>query len=353
MPLKIRYDHFYADLFAEINNLIESHINDTVIAVSQAIAPSITSLLIIYIAIWAWSMARGMIQEPITDGATRIIALAIIANLALNVGLYNTYISSWIWKTPEAMANIISTEQPGNGGMDFLDELFFRSSIYGDLLWTAAEMNKYGPFPNPLYAILSILMKFFGLLLTGYAAALIILAKFMLAVLLGIGPIFVTLLIFQSTRKFFESWLSQCLNYVFMVILIAALFALIGNIISSFVREAAMTAARTQNPNIESVFMAYGFIIIAFILLLQIAPVASALGGGVAISTLGAAGIAWSKISGALRRLTPTAMAERRRQIMRRHQINKDWSQYKKERRAKRIERVKRFFGRGNSVSQS
>lgn len=353
MSLEIRYGHFYEDVFAEINNLIGNYINDTVIVVSKAIAPTITSLLIIYIVIWGWSMARGMIQEPITDGITRIVTLAIIANLALNVGLYNTYISDWLWKTPEAMANIVSAKQPGKGGMYFLDELSFRLTVYGNILFDAAEKNKTGPFPHLLYLGLGILMRIFDALLTGYAAALIILAKFMLAVLLGIGPIFVALLIFQSTRRFFESWLAQCLNYVFVVILISALFALVGNITSSFVQQAASAAARTENPDINYVFTTYAFLAITFILLLQISPIASALGGGVAISTMGAAGIAWSKISGALRRLTPTAMAERRRQTMRRHQINKDWSQYKKERRAKRIERVKRFFGRGNSVSQS
>lgn len=353
MPPEIRHGHFYEDIFAAINNLIGTYINDTVIAVSKTIAPAATSLLIIYIVIWGWSMARGMIQEPITDAITRIVTLAIIVNLALNVGLYNTYISDWLWKTPEAMANIISTKQPGKGGMDFLDELLFRCSIYGKILLDAAEKNSTGPFPHLIYMCLGILMEILGALLTGYAAALIILAKFMLAVLLGIGPIFVILLIFQSTRRFFESWLSQCLNYVFMVILISALFALVGNIISSFIQQAASNAHRVEKPDIDYIFMTFGFIIVTFILLLQISPIASALGGGVAISTMGAAGIAWSKISGALRRLTPTAMAERRRQIMRRQQINKDWSQYKKERRAKRIERVKRFFGRGNSVSQS
>ena len=54
--------------------------------------------------------------------------------------------------------------------------------------------------------------------------------KVALAIVLGLGPIFIALLLFDATKKFFEAWLGQALNYMFVFALVASavniLFAL-------------------------------------------------------------------------------------------------------------------------------
>ncbi len=52
-------------------------------------------------------------------------------------------------------------------------------------------------------------------------------AKLCLGLLLGLGPIFIACALFDSTRRFFDGWLSQCANFIILQILIAAVQAVI------------------------------------------------------------------------------------------------------------------------------
>ena len=50
-------------------------------------------------------------------------------------------------------------------------------------------------------------------LLCVYVMFLIALSSVALAVLLALGPLFLALLLFDGTRRFFESWIAQLANY--------------------------------------------------------------------------------------------------------------------------------------------
>lgn len=358
---------FYGDFFTSVNSQLAGTISSTASAVIGAITPVATTLLMIYIALWAWSMARGMITEPITDGATRIVYLAIVIAIALSVGYYSGFLSDWLWNSPEAMANIIAPGNDPMSSMNFLDGMFATYNQYASKWVVAAEQNKIAVFPHPLYYLVAILIWIAAILFTGFAAALMVLAKIMLAILLGIGPIFVLSLIFQSTRKFFETWLGQCLNFVFMVILIAGLFAIVGDVITQAIADqvAGISAVVDNNPSVPipvinpatapSLIPAMGILAvtaICFIVLLQVPSVAAALGGGVAIGTMGAAGMAYHKIRGAAlggvrggrwgaRELSGRNRADRRFQALRRAETNRRWETYRRERQVTRTNTVK------------
>ena len=62
-----------------------SFIGSTSASVAGSIKPVATTLLMIYVMLWGWSMMRGVIEEPITDGVTRIVRLSIIVAIAISV----------------------------------------------------------------------------------------------------------------------------------------------------------------------------------------------------------------------------------------------------------------------------
>jgi type IV secretion system protein VirB6 len=127
-----------------------------------------------------------------------------------------------------------------------------------------------------------------------------------LAILLGVGPIFVLLLIFEGTKRFFEAWLGQALNYVFLVILTAGAIKLIMTIIVQYLNVAAGGAVAA--PTIEQAVPAIVLCLIAALVMMQLPSIASALGGGVAISTLGAAGWTYGKAAATMAAMRPTAL---------------------------------------------
>jgi type IV secretion system protein VirB6 len=263
-------------------------------------------MLMIYMMLWGWMMFRGMISEPITDGMTRIVRLAVIVGVALNLARYNTYVSTFLWQTPEAMANIVASGYgSSSNNVQYLDGVFAKLYDLGDAYWQKA--NSSGALVPDLGMIAIALLIWAGAAIaTAYAAFLLALSKMALAILLGIGPIFILLLIFEGTKRFFEAWLGQALNYVFLVILTAGAIKLIMTIITQYLNVAS--GVITAAPTIDQALPAIVLCLIAALVMMQIPSIASALGGGVAISTLGAAGWSYGKAMSTMAAMRPTSL---------------------------------------------
>jgi len=121
-------------------------------------------------------------------------------------------------------------------------------------------------------------------LLCVYTMFLIALSGIALAVLLALGPLFITLLLFDATRRFFEAWLAQLTNYALITILTVLVAALLLQVVESY---AAQTAARgTAIATVDALNMVLVAVLV-FLLLRQIMPIASGLAGGIALSSFG------------------------------------------------------------------
>jgi type IV secretion system protein VirB6 len=144
-----------------------------------------------------------------------------------------------------------------------------------------------------------------GILVTGYAAFLLALAKMALALILGIGPLFILFTIFEPTKRFFDSWIGLALNYVFLVLLTAASIKLVMTIIQTYLGSPE-TIAALADPSINQALPPIVFSIIATLVMIQLPQKASALGGGVAIGTLGAVNWAYGKAKGGVSSMRPT-----------------------------------------------
>lgn len=296
--------HFYEDSFSRLDTALTTYVGDTASDIIGSISGVAYSMLMIYMMLWGWSMLRGLISEPITDGVTRIIRLSVIVGIALNLGHYNTYVASFLWNTPDAMAGIVASGYSDSASnVQFLDQLMGRIYDLGDMYWQKA--NAAGSFlPDVGLLLVALFIWVAGVASTAYGAFLLVLSKMALAILLGVGPIFVLLTLFESTKRFFESWLGQALNYVFLVILTAAAIKLILSIIAIYLGVA--TPGVAADPTIDLALPCIVLCVIAGLIMMQLPSIASSLGGGVAISTLSAAGWTYGKAKGGLVGMRPT-----------------------------------------------
>ncbi|WP_196491517.1 type IV secretion system protein [Burkholderia diffusa] len=297
--------HFYEDTFNQLNNALSSYISDVASNIIGAITPVATTLLMIYVMLWGWSMMRGMIQEPIIDGASRLIRLSVICAIALSIGRYNGYIADFLWNTPDTLASYVASGySDSTSNVQFLDSLMSRCYDMGDAYWQKANASS-GILPDMGLLITAILIWAAGLIATAYGAFLLALSKMALAIILGIGPIFVLLLIFEGTKRFFESWMGQALNYVFLVVLTAGAIKLILTILDKYLNS-ANGAGVIADPSVSQALPAIAICIIGALVMMQLSSIASALGGGTAISTLGAAAWAYGKAKGGAVAMRPT-----------------------------------------------
>lgn len=294
---------FYSRMFTELSNALTSYVSNTAASVIGAITPVATTLVTIYVMLWGWSMMRGVISEPITDGVGRIVRLAVIVGVALQMGLYSGFFSDWLWNAPDALASYVGG---GNGTTNaaYLDGLMSKMYDFGDAYYQKAQANANAiGIPDLSMMAMAWAVWAVGVIATGYGAFLLALAKMGLAVALGVGPIFILLTIFEPTKRFFDAWIGQVVNYVFLVMLSAATIKLIMAILEKYLTDASGVVA---DPALDQALPAIVFSIIGALALMQMPAMASALGGGVALGTLGAVSWAYGKTRSGMAAMRPT-----------------------------------------------
>lgn len=287
---------FYADLIAKVDSICDEWVLTKAAAVIQAITPVSTSLLIIYIAFFGLAMMRGKVEEPIQDAAGRIAKIGIIVGMALSLGNYQHYVYSFLWNTPDQMARVLSgTTKLSQVGV--LDAMYDAGMSVGDKAWAKMGLSE-GFAGNLAYFFTALVAYASTLLLTGYDAVLMILAKIALSILLAIGPICIVLVLFQATQKFFESWLGLAMNFVFLSILAAAATSFCNSLTGNFLTD----LASVEGVNLRAVLQMLLLAVMSAVVLAQIPSLASSLGGGAALTTMGVVGAAGKKAAGQFKR---------------------------------------------------
>lgn len=291
-------------MFSELTAALNIFINGTASTIIAEITPAAKTLLAIYVILWGWSMMRGVISEPITDGIGRIVRLALIAGIALEIGNYNGFLANMLWDSPDALANSIGGGS-GTTNSNYLDSLMSQMFNLGGAYYQKAQANSSAlGVPDLGMLSMAYALWFSAVVATGYAAFLLALSKIALAVLLGVGPIFVFLILFEPTKRFFDAWLGQALNYVFLVMLSAATIKLMMAILQHYLNDAS--GQILADPGLDQAIPAIAFSLVTALVLVQMPSIASALGGGVAIGTLGAVGWAYGRAKGGAVAMRPT-----------------------------------------------
>lgn len=295
---------FYETMFTQLGTALTGYVNSTATNIIGAITPVATTLLTIYVMLWGWSMIRGVIQEPVIDGFNRMIRLTLITTAALGIGYYNGYIADFLWGTPDALATYVAggASYTSTSSGAYLDDLMSQMWDFGDAYYQKYETTSWMGIPNSFF-FLAYAIWGAAIIATGYAAFLFALSKMALAIILAVGPIFVLLIMFEPTKRFFDAWIGQALNYVFLVMLTAGAVKLIYAILETYLGAASGAMA---DPAMNQAIPAIVFAIVGFLVMMQMPSVSSALGGGVAVGTLGAVSWAYGKAKGGVVAMRPT-----------------------------------------------
>ncbi len=296
---------FYEDVATTLNTALVTYVSDVATNVVASIKDVAYTLLIIYVTLTGIAMIMGKISEPVLDVTMRFLRLTVIVAIALNVGRYNEYLSNFLWGAPDAMAAVVTTAS-GNvnnvSNSSFLDTVYSQIYDIGYAFW-----NKSSGISSIGLMIMAYFIWFAGAAVTVYAFFLLILSKIALAILLGIGPIFIILIIFEPTKRFFDVWMGQVLNYVFVVILTAAAMKLMLTILTVYLAK-VVESGFLADPVIPAALPIIIYCVISLLVLLQVPAIASALGGGTSIGTLGAVGWTYGKAKGGMTGMRPTEL---------------------------------------------
>jgi type IV secretion system protein VirB6 len=265
---------FFATFWSWLNGQLAAYIGDNTARVAAVLEPAVVTLATIYVMAWGYLHLVGKISEPFEAGLKRIAMIALILGVGLKLWLYNTVIVDTFYSAPTQLAAaVVGASDPvatidaiWNSGGTVAGNLWEKGSVFTDIGFDFAAAAVWG-----LMGVLCV-----------YAMFLIALSSIALAVLLALGPLFVGMLFFDATRRYFMAWIAQLANYGFITILTVMVAALMLRIVQSFAAQTAAIGGSIVTVDALNMMLVA---LLVFLVLRQVMPIAASLAGGASLNT--------------------------------------------------------------------
>ncbi|MPW06417.1 conjugal transfer protein TraH [Paraburkholderia sp. CNPSo 3155] len=238
-------------LFTAVGGTLENgmsiYVTNVSTALSGALVPVVTTAVSIWVLAYGLAVVRGEAHEAVPAFAWRGLKVAITLAFALSAGIYQQEVvtavdgaTSGLAQTIQNAANTTGGGNPGCGsangssvtGQGVATGIFQTLDCYDqqiDLVMDAYfdKATHEGISPSGLAAAI-------GDFLCGLVAALggsiflivlafeVVMARMLLDLVLGLGPIFIACAAFAPTARFFEAWTAKVANYALLQVLVAA-----------------------------------------------------------------------------------------------------------------------------------
>ena len=197
------------------------------------------------------------------DGASffwYLIKLMLIGLFAFNWANFNAVANAVIGGLDYIAGALISSVGGGGAGATYF------AAEFDDLI---TEFSQYlNAIGNNLNWMTGAILGGIGLVLLsllGFMTGIVLIfAKMMLTLMLGLAPIMIALSLFDATKDFFHRWVSTTISYAFYPIVIAAMFSTVVGMANSLLAQLGDPNSATNIgslvPFFVMVFLAKGFV---------------------------------------------------------------------------------------------
>ncbi|NTH46699.1 conjugal transfer protein TrbL [Agrobacterium rhizogenes] len=255
---------------------LENFISSGTSNIASWVTGPLTAALTLYVILYGFLILRGSVHEPIMDFAFRAMKLAIILILVRNAGEYQTYISNIFFDTlPKEISQALNSgTMPSASTFDSLLDKGQKCAkgVWARASWPVDIVTGCGGI---LVIVASFMVAAIGYIVSLYA-------RLALAIMLALGPIFVALAMFQSTRRFTEAWIGQLANFVILQVLVVA----IGSLLITCI-DTTFTAIEAYSDVLMRPVALGAICLAALYVFYQLPGIASALAAGGASLTYG------------------------------------------------------------------
>jgi type IV secretion system protein VirB6 len=256
---------------------LATYIGDNTARLSMALEPAIVTCGTLYVMFWGYLQLTGKIEEPFVTGLRRIMLLAMVLAVSLQLWLYNAVIVDTFYNAPAQLAAVMAGAA---SPVATLDAVWQAGGSVADQFQARAVFSTVGLG----FFIAAVMVWLIMGLVCCYAMFLFALSKIALAVLLALGPLFICLRLFDGSRRFFDAWLMQLANYGFITVLTVLVGMLMLQLLQSYAIQTAALGSAVLTVDALDMLLAA---VIVLLILRQIMPIAASLAGGGSLSTMG------------------------------------------------------------------
>ncbi len=266
----------FAFIDQQFKTPLETFVSDGTSNISEWASGPLTAGVTLYVVLYGYLVLRGSVPDPILDFAFRAIKLAIIVMLVKNATDYQTYVSNIFFDVlPREISQALNTGMAPSASA--FDSLLDKGQNCAKEIWAR------GSWPIDIVTGVGGMMVIAAsFIVAGIGYIVSLYARLALAIVLAIGPVFVALAMFQSTRRFTEAWIGQLANFVILQVLVVA----VGSLLITCI-ETTFTAIEGYSDVLMRPIALCAICLAALYVFYQLPNIASALASGGASLTYG------------------------------------------------------------------
>lgn len=274
-------------LFQFIGESIDGALNTYANTASSNVAAMFITLAVslttLHYVLMGFMMMLGRVESPWSSFMVSAGKFLLVSLLALNASIY----LSWVVEAIRGLEVALTAAFAGSHGTapdsvyGVIDQSLGKGWALAGDLWEKAsnrgwrEMGMaFGEYFNAIIIALATGIIGFP------AGAMILTAKAVLSLMLGIGPLFIMLLMWPVTKQFFDRWIGVVMMTILQIALLAAVLTFAIQMFAVVVDSVDLDSS-TDSPFFGSLRL-LGFTVVMLWLLYFVNSIASQLSGGIA-----------------------------------------------------------------------
>lgn len=275
---------FFSGTLNTVDSVIANFVNNAYNHFIQANAGMITLLFTVYVMLLGYRFLHHDHHFTMSQIMRHMIVMLIVYGMVMDWNLYNTFIYNIFTNEPGNIAKILvdSTGQAQTGMTSVTQAL---DTLYKSVV--DASVGLFGQMGLSASAVAfffyGILVFIIGTVLCVFALLLFIYAKMMMAVALALGPIFILFVLWDSTRDLFSAWLRKLITLSLIPIVTSAVLVLMLSVVNVTLPTINQPV---ENMQFYGIAPFLGLSLATTLILSQVFRICSALGGGIALSSI-------------------------------------------------------------------
>jgi type IV secretion system protein VirB6 len=242
----------------------------------------------LYITLTGYAIMQGAVQQPFSLFVKQSIKIAIIAVFALTVDGYVNGVTSAFGGLEEGLGGFLTGTPTTNGPTSIyavLDQSLGKGFELVNHCFKKADEAGWSIGSALAWAIDGVVIAIGTIVVAMLGGSVVIVAKFAIAIMFAVGPLFVACLMFPITARFFDSWFGQTLHHTIVVVIVAVVMAFAMKMFNVFVDGADFSGSGDTNPTFAALQIGTVTAVLAR-MILQIGGMASGLAGGISMAAL-------------------------------------------------------------------
>ena len=211
----------------QTESILSDAVNGPMQALFEALMPVIVVGLTLQFVVYAFALMHGQSNMTVTEFFRKAILVVIISMIFGAGGLYQADIAKAMIALPDDVTQLALGT--GNVALE-VDRLQNETSEASNAMLGASDRPWYNFMPSTkevLVSILATLLRINAAVVGSIIMVIVVVCKVGMALVVAAGPIFIAATLFEPTKRLFNSWVSQALNFIFLALLAGLVFGLI------------------------------------------------------------------------------------------------------------------------------